>query len=104
MKTFHDQATKHYLRSREVFHSTPIKQPALFFVSENDPIGPPSSNQAVRESWEKADIKCTFKSWKHSLHIAHLVKHRDEYLETLFKHLEECGVLESVAVKQRAKL
>ncbi|KAH8299904.1 hypothetical protein KR044_007377 [Drosophila immigrans] len=104
LKTFHNQATIHYMRSSQMFHSTLLKAPALFFVSDNDPIGPPSSNQAVRENWERANIKVTFKCWPRSQHAAHLIKHRDEYLDTLFQHLESCGVLESVGVPKRAKL
>ncbi|XP_037818554.1 uncharacterized protein LOC119608270 isoform X1 [Lucilia sericata] len=104
LKTFHNQATVHYMRSSQMFHSTLCKKPALFFVSDNDLIGPPSSNQVVRENWERADIKVTWKCWKHSLHAGHLMKHREEYLDLLFKHLEECGVLEAIGVKQRAKL
>ncbi|XP_037944779.1 uncharacterized protein LOC119679819 isoform X2 [Teleopsis dalmanni] len=104
MKTFHNQATIHYMRSSQMFHSTILKKPALFFVSDNDPIGPPSSNSAVRENWERADIKVTFKRWERSQHAAHLIKHREEYLEYLFKHLEACGVLESIGLKSRAKL
>ncbi|XP_004534785.1 uncharacterized protein LOC101455132 isoform X1 [Ceratitis capitata] len=104
MKTFHNQATIHYMRSSQMFHSTLIKQPALFFVSENDNIGPPSSNHAVRENWERANIKVTFKCWQHSQHAAHLIKHREEYLECLFKHLESCGAVGSIGLKTRAKL
>ncbi|KAH8234108.1 hypothetical protein KR038_001765 [Drosophila bunnanda] len=104
LKTFHNQATIHYMRSSQMFHSTLLKAPALFFVSDNDPIGPPSSNQAVRDNWERADIKCTFKRWERSQHAAHYIKHRDEYLETLFHHLDVCGVLEAIGVDKRAKL
>ncbi|KAH8403759.1 hypothetical protein KR215_002398 [Drosophila sulfurigaster] len=104
LKTFHNQATIHYMRSSQMFHSTLLKAPALFFVSDNDPIGPPSSNHAVRENWERANIKVTFKCWERSQHAAHLIQHRDEYLDTLFQHLESCGVLEAVGVPKRAKL
>ncbi|EDW73703.1 uncharacterized protein Dwil_GK19549 [Drosophila willistoni] len=104
MKTFHNQATIHYMRSSQMFHSTLLKSPALFFVSKNDPIGPPSSNHAVRENWERADITVTFKCWDHSQHAAHFMKHRDEYLQILFQHLETSGVLEAIGVPKRAKL
>ncbi|ALC42262.1 l-2-k09913 [Drosophila busckii] len=104
LKTFHNQATIHYMRSSQMFHSTLLKAPALFFVSENDPIGPPSSNQTVRENWERANIKVTFKCWQRSQHAAHLIKHRDEYLDTLFQHLESCGIFEAVGMPKRAKL
>lgn len=104
MKTFHNQATIHYMRSSQMFHSTLVKCPALFFISENDLIGPPASNQAVRDNWERANIKCTFKCWKHSMHAGHFIKHREEYLELLFKHLEDTNVLERIGLKSRAKL
>ncbi|XP_018791606.1 PREDICTED: uncharacterized protein LOC108970589 isoform X1 [Bactrocera latifrons] len=104
MKTFHNQATIHYMRSSQIFHSTLIKQPALFFVSENDNIGPPSSNHAVRENWERANIKCTFKCWEHSQHAAHFIRHREEYLGCLLKHLESSGAIDSIGLKTRAKL
>ncbi|XP_032591314.1 uncharacterized protein LOC6560008 isoform X2 [Drosophila grimshawi] len=104
MKTFHNQATIHYMRSSQMFHSTLLKAPALFFVSDNDPIGPPSSNHAVRENWERANIKVTFKCWQKSQHAAHYIKHRDEYLEMLFQHLEACGILEAAGMLKRAKL
>ncbi|XP_043643117.1 uncharacterized protein LOC122613149 isoform X3 [Drosophila teissieri] len=104
MKTFHNQATIHYMRSSQMFHSTLVKAPALFFVSDNDPIGPPSSNHAVREDWERANIKVTFKCWERSQHAAHYIRHREEYLQTLFQHLEACGVLEAIGVPKRAKL
>ncbi|XP_014090262.1 uncharacterized protein l(2)k09913 isoform X2 [Bactrocera oleae] len=104
MKTFHNQATIHYMRSSQMFHSTLIKQPALFFVSQNDSIGPPSSNHAVRENWERANIKCTFKCWEHSQHAAHFMRHREEYLGCLLKHLETSGAIDSIGLKTRAKL
>ncbi|EDW56884.1 uncharacterized protein LOC6615645 isoform X1 [Drosophila sechellia] len=104
LKTFHNQATIHYMRSSQMFHSTLLKAPALFFVSDNDPIGPPSSNHAVREDWERANIKVTFKCWERSQHAAHYIRHREEYLQTLFQHLETCGVLEAIGVPKRAKL
>uniref|UniRef100_A0A1A9WHX6 Transmembrane protein 53 n=1 Tax=Glossina brevipalpis TaxID=37001 RepID=A0A1A9WHX6_9MUSC len=104
LKTFHSQATIHYIRSSQMFHSTILKKPALFLVSENDPVGPPSSNKAVSQNWERANIKVTFQCWKRSEHAAHFVKHRDEYTELLVKHLEESGVLETVNIREHAKL
>ncbi|XP_055919508.1 uncharacterized protein LOC129951408 isoform X1 [Eupeodes corollae] len=104
LKTFHNQATVHYMRSSQMFHSTLLKAPALFLVSKNDVIGPESSNRAVTDNWERANIKVEFKCWENSLHAAHYIRHRDEYLSLLFKHLEYTGVFENSSVKSRAKL
>lgn len=57
MKTFHDAATVHYIRSSQMFHSTMVTAPALFFVSNTDPVGAVASNQRVRENWESKGIQ-----------------------------------------------
>ncbi|XP_055850410.1 uncharacterized protein LOC129914973 isoform X2 [Episyrphus balteatus] len=104
LKKFNNQATVHYVRSSQMFHSTLLKAPALFLTSKNDLIGPVSSNRAVSDNWERANIKVEFKIWENSLHAAHYIRHRDEYLSLLFKHLEYTGALENSSVKSRAKL
>lgn len=87
-----------------MFHGTILKKPALLLVSENDLIGPPSSNNVLRANWERGNIKVTFQCWQDSTHIAHFMKHPDEYLALLYKHLEDSGVFSSMEVKKRAKL
>lgn len=87
-----------------MFHATILKKPALFLVSDNDLIGPPSSNNAVRNNWERENIKVTFQCWPDSTHAAHFMKHPNEYLELVYKHLEDSGVLFSLEAKKRAKL
>lgn len=60
MKTFDKVATRHYVRSSQIFHSNPIKAPAQLFLSKIDPVGAVSSNQRLRESWESAGLKVRF--------------------------------------------
>lgn len=103
MKTFHNQATIHYMRGSQMFHSTLVKAPALILVSENDLIGPTKSNLEVKNNWEPAGIKVTFKSWEKSGHVTHMIHHKEEYIGLLYKHLEE-NMLEQLALKARAKL
>lgn len=56
MKTFHKVATIHYIRGSQMFHTNLVKKPALFLLSNSDPIGAFSSNMRVRESWESMGI------------------------------------------------
>lgn len=60
LKTFHDAATVHYIRSSQMFHSNLVHAPALFLISKTDPIGAEASNQRVRESWESKGIQVNF--------------------------------------------
>ncbi|XP_037036088.1 transmembrane protein 53 isoform X3 [Bradysia coprophila] len=103
MKTFHDAATMHYIRSSQMFHSTLVKSPALFLLSKTDPVGAVASNQRVRESWESLGISCSWKCWDQSPHVGHFHKHREEYVETLFNHLRSINMI-GFADKLRAKL
>lgn len=57
MKTFHKVATCHYIRSSQMFHTTMVKVPALFFLSKSDPVGSYDSNMRVRESYESMNMK-----------------------------------------------
>lgn len=57
MKTFHEPATIHYIRSSQMFHGNLVHAPALFFVSKSDPVGAEQSNMRVREDWESIGIK-----------------------------------------------
>ncbi|GBM42256.1 hypothetical protein AVEN_234979-1 [Araneus ventricosus] len=44
-------ATKHYLTSSKNFHNTPLKCPALLFVSEADKVGSLVANQMLKDNW-----------------------------------------------------
>lgn len=57
MKTFDKVATRHYVRSSQMFHTNMVRAPALFLLSKTDPIGPEKSNQRVRENWESMGMK-----------------------------------------------
>ena len=104
MKTFHDVATVHYIRSSQLFHFTLLKAPALFLVSKNDPVGAEHSNNSVKEDMESAGIKTTWKCWDKSPHVSHYQTYPEEYLSYVFKHLEDTNFFERIAEKTRAKL
>lgn len=57
MKAFYKQSTQYYLRSSQMFHTNLIRSPALFLISNVDPVGPISSNMRVRDSWDSLGIK-----------------------------------------------
>ncbi|XP_063696253.1 transmembrane protein 53-A [Culicoides brevitarsis] len=106
LKTFHDTATVHYIRSSQMFHYSLVTAPALFLVSKTDPVGAESSNQRVRECLESKNIQCTWKCWDRSPHVGHFMKHRDEYIESVFAHLNSVNLLKNDknVEKLRAKL
>lgn len=95
MKTFHEPATSHYIRASQMFHSTLVKKPALLLLSNSDPIGSVSANKVLKQSYESSGIRCEWKCWDESLHVAHFQKYRDEYIHTLN------GFLQSLNVQQQ---
>ncbi|XP_055627981.1 uncharacterized protein LOC129769624 [Toxorhynchites rutilus septentrionalis] len=103
MKTFHESATSHYIRSSQMFHTNLLRCAALFLVSKTDPVGTEVANGRVRDSWESNGVKCTFKCWDNSPHVGHYLKHKDEYVDLLFTHLRQ---LDLGGIKQtlRAKV
>ncbi|XP_050682898.1 uncharacterized protein LOC126978175 [Leptidea sinapis] len=101
MKTFHDAATVHYIRSSQLFHTNLCRAPALFLLSSSDPVGAETSNRAVCDSWLKMGMKCTWQCWDRSPHVQHFTKHRDEYVSLLRAHLRENVQLGDSVLKGR---
>lgn len=103
MKTFHDAATVHYIRSSQIFHYTLLHAPALMYVSKTDPVGAERSNDSVRQDWESKGIPVTWKCWDRSPHVGHFRKHPEEYIQLLMGHLQSVNLLRNPE-KLRAKL
>ncbi|KAG7304931.1 hypothetical protein JYU34_010345 [Plutella xylostella] len=93
MKTFHESATVHYMRSSQTFHLNPCHAPALFLLSKTDPVGSETSNRRVYESWVRNGIQCTWKVFDKSPHVQHFIKHPKEYVSALYTHLDAANVL-----------
>lgn len=96
-------ATQHYIRSSQIFYSPLVRTPALFLLSKNDPVGSVTSNLKLKESFESLNISVTWKCWDKSMHVGHFNKHKEDYLEALFNHLQLINIVQYTE-KLRAKL
>ncbi|XP_029166409.1 uncharacterized protein LOC114937157 [Nylanderia fulva] len=93
MKINHEKATRHYIRSSQVFHSSSIRVPALLFVSKTDPVGTLSSNLSLRDNWESTGIKTYVKVFESSPHVAHFYKYPKEYVAELYTFLQKLNLI-----------
>ena len=57
LRTFDQLATRHYIRSSQLFHSDMIRTPALFLFSKMDPIGTEDSIMKCLENWKALGVK-----------------------------------------------
>ncbi|GBM22569.1 hypothetical protein AVEN_183994-1 [Araneus ventricosus] len=100
-------ATKHYLTSSKNFHKTPLKCPALVFVSEADKVGSLVGNQMLIDNWQAMGVDVKMKCWKDSKHVSHWHKYQDEYVaevdKFLSKNSNEKGTIEHLEQKARQK-
>ncbi|XP_019766152.1 transmembrane protein 53 isoform X2 [Dendroctonus ponderosae] len=88
MKTFDKVATRHYVRSSQMFHTNMVRAPALFLLSKTDPIGAERSNQRVRENWESMGMKVDWKVFEKSPHVGHFRKYPKEYVAQIYGFLD----------------
>lgn len=95
LKTFQDTATQHYIRASQLFHTTPVRAPALVFIAKNDPIASLPVVSKARETWESMGMKTHMKCWDKSRHVSHFHLHRKEYIETLEQFLSSLDELNS---------
>lgn len=103
LKTFHEAATVHYMRSSQMFHRNPCHAPALLVLSKTDPVGAETSNRRVYDTWTSLGIKTTWKCFDRSPHVQHYNKHPQEYLAAMFAHLDAAGLI-SKPEKMRSRL
>ncbi|XP_066602494.1 uncharacterized protein l(2)k09913 [Prorops nasuta] len=103
MKTFYKQATQYYVRSSQLFHSTIVHAPALFLVSNTDPIGTVASNTRVRETMESLGMQTYMKIFDKSPHVGHLQKYPKEYVAELYAFLNQLDMIQNEE-KIRARL
>nr|CAD7410826.1 unnamed protein product [Timema poppensis] len=93
MRTFHNAATQHYIRSSQMFYTNLVRAPALFLLSKTDPIGTEENNKRVWESWESLGVKTYVKCWDKSPHVGHFRKHPKEYVTELATFLDRLGLV-----------
>ncbi|KAJ8940376.1 hypothetical protein NQ318_015769, partial [Aromia moschata] len=105
LKAFDKVATRHYIRSSQMFHTNLVQAPAQFIISKADPIGTEASNTRVRESWESMGMKVYWKCFEKSPHVGHFRAHQKEYIDVLNSFLETINLRDMrVPEKVKAKL
>lgn len=87
-----------------MFHSTLVKKPCLLLLSHNDPIGSVEANVILKQSLESLGIRCDWKCWDKSNHVAHFQKYRDEYTTTLFEFLQSVNMIQREQEAIRARI
>lgn len=101
LKTFDKVATSHYVRGSQMFHTSFVKAPALFFVSKADSIGSVSANIRARDSWESLGTPVYWKCFEKSPHVGHFRYYPNEYKSEINAFLEKLS-LTSQAKKVQA--
>ncbi|XP_020781859.2 uncharacterized protein LOC110161458 [Boleophthalmus pectinirostris] len=95
---FKSQTADIYKHSIQVFHSTPITAPALFFYCENDALCDPLMMEKIVELWRRRGMAVQSRKWNESIHAAHMRCHPEDYLSTLERFL---GSLQKSPVKPK---
>ncbi|KAL1489579.1 hypothetical protein ABEB36_013531 [Hypothenemus hampei] len=95
LKTFDKVATRHYVRSSQMFHTNMVRAPALFLLSKTDTIGAISSNAPVRETWESMGVKVNWKVFEKSPHVGHFRKYPKEYIAEIYQFLDGLNLNQS---------
>ncbi|KAL7302884.1 uncharacterized protein LOC106653986 [Trichogramma pretiosum] len=103
MKAFHKQATQYWIRSSQLFHLNLVRSPALFIVSDTDPVGSLESNMRVKESWDSLGTKTYMKIFRNTPHVGHFRAHPKEYVAELYTFLDRLQLIRNEE-KIRARL
>jgi len=93
MRLMESVSTKHYFLAHDYFYEKPLRAPALFLNSENDPISPMSVIKALQNVWVTSQgIPVSTKAWQNTPHVGHMQRHPDEYKQTVSEFLAKSGL------------
>ncbi|XP_003701573.1 transmembrane protein 53-like lethal (2) k09913 [Megachile rotundata] len=95
LKTFYKQSTQYYVRSSQLFHTNLVRTPALFLMSNTDPVGSVTSNMKVRDSWDSLGTKTYVKIFENSPHVGHYQKYPKEYVAELYAFLYKLNLIQN---------
>ncbi|XP_034171330.2 transmembrane protein 53-like lethal (2) k09913 [Osmia lignaria lignaria] len=95
LKTFYKQSTQYYIRSSQLFHTNLVHTPALFLMSNTDPVGSVTSNMRVRDTWDTLGVKTYVKIFENSPHVGHYQKYPKEYVAELYAFLNKLNLIKN---------
>lgn len=82
----------------KILYGNPVRAPALFLFSDDDPVAASESCERCVELWKELGMDVMSKKWDSSPHVSHFYKHQQEYLELWLKFLKKVGIVQSSAV------
>lgn len=95
LKTFYKQSTQHYIRSSQLFHSSIVHSPALFFMSKTDPVTGISSILKIKDQRDSLGLETYIKIFEKSPHVGHFRKYPKEYATELYAFLSKLHLIEN---------
>lgn len=89
--THHAQQFERWM---QMWRTSPLEVPCLFFYCENDPMSNYLTvQQLINEYKKRGSFPVIEKGWRESRHASHLMKHTDEYLDYINRLIELVPVL-----------
>ncbi|KAA0203844.1 hypothetical protein HAZT_HAZT002330 [Hyalella azteca] len=102
LRAQYDNATVHYMRSKQKFHECYVRRPALFLLSKADPVATIEMNAVVYEKWEKYNVPVFVKIFEKSPHVSHYYRYKEAYVEEVLTFLQKLGLTEEGKKRQVA--
>lgn len=96
LKVRYNTATIHYERASAKMHQNYVGVPALFFISNSDPVATPHMVSRVYNKWEANGHDVFVKCWEKSRHVSHYRLHPKEYEDHVIAFLERLRLIEQV--------
>lgn len=58
----------------------------------------------LKQSWESLGIRCDWKCWEQSQHVAHFQRYRNDYTNILFGFLQSVNMIQREQEAMRARI
>ncbi|KAA0197118.1 hypothetical protein HAZT_HAZT010075 [Hyalella azteca] len=89
----YEAATRHYVKTQDMFHKNYCRAPSLFLYSRADPVSVPYINTNLANWWHKYGFEVFAKVFNESGHVGHFPKYKLEYTSHVHAFLHHIGML-----------
>uniref|UniRef100_A0A6A7FNZ2 Transmembrane protein 53-like n=1 Tax=Hirondellea gigas TaxID=1518452 RepID=A0A6A7FNZ2_9CRUS len=94
----YQKATRHYVKTQDMFHKNYLDAPALYLYSRADVVSKANINTDLADNWNGRGYQVFSKVFNESKHVGHYSKYKVEYKANIYAFLHHIGMLKYAGI------
>jgi len=98
LKVRYEAATRHYVKTQDMYHKNYLNAPSLFLFSRADPVASPVIVSDLADAYHASGHEVFSQVFNESGHVGHFAKYRTDYKANVMAFLEHIGMMEHAGI------